>query len=104
MNPRMAADFEGGFLALRAEFGVPLAIAGAEITAIVAESPFAKELREGGIATEASVDAKILLADLSELPAHGTPAEYKGEPFKISRITIQPGGLIGEYELVPRRR
>lgn len=104
MNPETATAISEAFLEHREAFGVPITIGGETITAVVNESPFGRELVNGGFADEGDIEFKILLSDLTDLPGITTPCVYKERPFRIQRPAIQPGGFIGEFSAKPTRR
>ena len=104
MSPATASALAEAFLEHREAFGVPITIGGQEITAVVNESPFGRELAEGGFADDGDIEFKILLSDLETLPGIATAVIYKDRPFRIQRPAIQPGGLVGEFMARPTRR
>jgi hypothetical protein len=74
------------------------------ISAVVNESPFGRELMEGGFADDGDVECKVLLSELPALPSIGTAAHYRDRPMRVARVAFQPGALIGELTLRPARR
>lgn len=104
MIPATANGFAEAFREHRSAFGVPITFGETAITAIVSESEFSRDLQSGGFAMSGEVQVKILLSDLPTLPSLGSSATYEDAPFSVSKVAIQPGGLIGEYTLKPSRR
>jgi hypothetical protein len=104
MNIETASAIADAYSEHREAFGVPLTIGSEDILAIVNDSPLGRELVEGGFTDEGEVEAKVLLSDLSTLPSIGAAASYKSRTYRVARISIQPGGLIGEYSLRPAKR
>lgn len=92
------------FRELRSAFGAPIKFGAETITALINEAPLSRELIEGGFSEAGDVEVKILLSDLTFIPALGGAAEYLGKQFRVSRVAIPPGGLIGEYMLRPAKR
>ena len=105
MNSDTANSLAEAFREHRDAFGVPITFgANLEITAIVAESEFGRELASGGFAEIGDLHSKILLSDLPMAPANGNPVTYNGRTFKVNSVSIQPGSLIGEFNLRPAKR
>ena len=104
MNSATASAFAEAFNEHRSAFGVPISFGATSITAIVAESEFSRDLVDGGFAASAELKSKVLLSDLPSIPSLGTSVTYQGEPFKVSKVAIQPGGLIGEFTLRSGKR
>lgn len=105
MQTATAESFRDAFIEQRDEhFGVSITINGETITAIVNESQFARELMEGGFADEADIEVKFVLADLTAIPSLGNTVTYRDRTFKVSRLGIQPGALIGEITCRPAKR
>lgn len=104
MNQATAESIADAFREHREAFGVPITIGETEITAIVKESPFGRELVEGGFADDGDIEVQLLLSDLQALPSIGTAATYRDRSFRVSRVAFQPGGLVGELTLRPSRR
>lgn len=104
MTTFTALDLADAFLEHRETFGVSIIFGTKEITAIVAESQFSRELVEGGFAEAGDLKCKLLLSDLPATPEIGSPVIYEKRPFKVSSRAIQPGSLIGEFDLHPARR
>ncbi len=104
MDAATAADLAEAFLEHREAFGVPITIDGENITAIVNESPYGRELVEGGFAEDGDIEFKILLSDLENTPEIKTPVTYKSRSFRVQKPAIQPGSLIGEFIARPTRR
>ena len=104
MQSEAANSFKEAFLDHREFFGVTITIAGQLISAIVAESQFGRELMEGGFADDADIEVKFLLSDLPSIPSIGNPVSYRDRSFKVSRLGIQPGSLIGEITCRPAKR
>jgi hypothetical protein len=98
------ADLSEAFIEHREAFGVPITFGAAAITAVVAESEFSRDLVEGGFSANAELQCKVLLSDLAALPSIGTLATYQATSFKVSKVAIRPGGLIGEYTLRASKR
>ena len=88
----------------RDAFGVSITFGVTTITAIVGESEFSRDLMEGGFAEAGNLQSKVLLSDLSTVPAIGSAVTYQDRAFKVSSRAIQPGGLIGEFDLKPAQR
>lgn len=104
MNSETAETFGSAFLSHREAYGVAITINGQDIAAIVNESPFSRELMEGGFADDGDIEVKFLLSDLSAIPSLGTSAVYRSRNFRVSRVAIQPGSLIGEITCRPHKR
>lgn len=104
MTAATASGFAEAFREHRDAFGVPITFGETIISAIVAEAEFSRDLVAGGFAANAEINCKLLLEDLPTIPSLGTAATYQETPFKISRVAIQPGGLIGEFTLRPAKR
>lgn len=104
MQSEMANTFLDGFLEHRDDFGVEITIANETVTAIVNESQFGRELMEGGFADEADIEVKFLISDLTQIPSLGNSVAYRSRAFRVSRLGIQPGALIGELTCRPARR
>jgi hypothetical protein len=100
----IANEIADAFRDLREAFGVSVSYGGQEVLAIAEESEFARDLIEGGFRADAEVKTKALLADFTTLPAFGTVCSYRGATFKVSRVAIQPGSLVGEFVMTPRGR
>jgi hypothetical protein len=100
----VADDIAEAFLEARDAFGVPITIADQDVTAMVTESQFARDLVEGGFQLNAQVEVRVLLADLNVPPVLGAACLYEGAPFRISNIVPPRGGLVGEFTLSPRGR
>jgi len=99
-----ATAISEAFLEHREAFGVPLTIGGVAIVAAVNEAPYGRELVEGGFAEDGDIAFKILLSDLETLPSISTACTYKERSFRIQKVSIQPGGMVGEYTVRPTRR
>jgi hypothetical protein len=69
------------------------------ITAIVGKSEFSREWVEGGAAEVGDLQAKVLLEDLPAVPEIGSTVIYQDRPFKVGNRSVQPGGLVGEFEI-----
>jgi hypothetical protein len=104
MTARTGQDLAEAFLEARDAFGVAVTLGSQTIQAIADESEFARDLVEGGFRLDAEVRTKVLLSDLTTLPSLGTAATYDGQSFRVSRVAITQGGLIGEFTLTPRGR
>ena len=104
MQSATANAFLEAFKEHRDEFGVSITIAGETITATVNESQFARELMEGGFVDESDIEVKFILSDLTAIPSIGNAVSYRDRAFKVSRLGIQPGALIGEITCRPARR
>lgn len=104
MTSETANSIAEAFREHRDAFGVSITFGEVTITAIVAEAEFSRDLVAGGFAASAEIQSKILLSDLAQLPSLGTAVTYVDEPFKVSKVAIQPGGLIGEYTMRPAKR
>ena len=104
MQSATANAFLEAFQEHRDDFGVSITIAGQTITATVNESQFGRELMEGGFADESDIEVKFILADLSAIPSIGNIVNYRNRVFKVSRLGIQPGSLIGEITCRPAKR
>lgn len=104
MQSEIANTLSGGFEQHRDSYGVSITINGEAITAIVSESQFGRELMEGGFADEGDIEVKFLLSDLPAIPSLGKIVIFNGRNFKISRVGVQPGSLVGEITGRPARR
>jgi hypothetical protein len=104
MSPEIAEAFSDSFVSHRDSFGVSITINGQNVIAIVNESQFARELMEGGFADDSDIEVKFLISDLSEIPAIGKSVLYRSRSFKVSRLGIQPGSLVGEITCRPAKR
>jgi hypothetical protein len=104
MKDAISASLSEAFIEHRDEFGVDITIAGQIIDALVSESQFARELMEGGFADEGDIDVKFLLSDLAAIPSLGSAVSYRERDFKVSRLGIQPGALVGEITCRPAKR
>ena len=107
MTAETASDLAEAFREHRDAFGVSIIFGPATataITAIVAESEFGRELVGGGFAEVGDLHCKILLIELPSAPAIGSPGTYNGRTFKVTSVAIQPGSLIGEFNLRPAKR
>jgi hypothetical protein len=105
MTAQTASDLAEAFREHRDAFGVSITFGtNPAITAIVAESEFGRELVGGGFAEVGDLQCKILLSDLPTAPANGDPVTYNGRAFKVTSVSIQPGSLIGEFNLRPAKR
>ena len=104
MTAETANALADAFREHREAFGVAIEIGGATVTAIVNESPFSRELVEGGFADGGEIEVKVLLSDLPALPSLGTAAVYRERSFRVQRVAFQPGGLVGELTLRPAKR
>lgn len=104
MQASIAQSIKEAFTEHRDDFGVTITIAGQEITAIVSESQFGRELMEGGFADDADIEVKFLLSDLTSIPALGNTVSYRDRSFRVSRLGIQPGALVGEITCRPAKR
>lgn len=104
MTSETATDLADAFREHRDAFGVSITFGETEITAIVAEAEFGRELAAGGFAETGDLACKLLLADLSAAPAIGGPATYNERTYKISSVAKQPGSLISECNLRPAKR
>lgn len=104
MTSETATDLAEAFREHRDAFGVSIIFGETEITAIVAEAEFGRELATGGYAETGDLACKLLLADLPAAPANGDPGTYNGRTFKVNSVSIQPGSLVGEFNLRPAKR
>jgi hypothetical protein len=104
MQAEIAESIKDAFLEHRELFGVTITIVGQEISAIVNESQFGRELMEGGFADDSDIEVKFLLSDLSSIPSLGNTVSYRDRTFKVSRLGIQPSALIGEITCRPTKR
>lgn len=98
------SQFAEAFREHRDAFGVPITFGETEVVAVVAESAMGRELVAGGFQTEADFTARVLLSDLPAVPVIGSPVSYNGHAFKVARVAVQPGHLIGEFSLRPAKR
>lgn len=92
------------FLEMRDAVGVSITFEGTTVQAIVSETPMGRELVEGGFQSEADCEAKVLLSDLPSVPTLGRLVRYKGAPWTVTRVAIQPGHLVGTFMLKPVKR
>lgn len=104
MTAETASALAEAFREHRDAFGVSITFGQTTITAVVAKSDFSRELVEGGFAESGDLSAKILLEDLTTVPEIGSTVIYQARPFKVASKAIQPGGLVGEFELRPANR
>lgn len=105
MTSETAEAIAEAFREHRDAFGVPITFgAEPEITAIVAGGEFSRELMQGGFAEAGNYQVKLLISDLPTAPANGDPVTYQERVFRVSNVAVQPGGLIGEYEIRPAKR
>lgn len=104
MQSQIATSLKEAFEEHRDDYGVSITIDGESITAIVAESQFGRELMEGGFADDGDIDVKFLLADLTAIPTLGKPVVFNSRNFRISRVGIHPGSLVGEITGRPSKR
>lgn len=104
MTAETASNLAEAFRELRDAFGVSVTFGTVEITAVVAEAEFGRELAAGGFAETGDIQCKILLADLPVQPTIGSSAAYNGRTFRVQSVAIQPGSLIGEFTLRPAKR
>ncbi len=104
MNSAQGQSFADAFREHREAFGVPLQVGDDEITAVVNESPYGRDLEEGGFVAEGEVEARFLAEDVSADLKLGQSAIYKERPLRISRIASQPGALVVEVMLRPANR
>lgn len=105
MTSETAEAIAEAFREHRDAFGVPITFGAApEITAIVAEGEFSRELMQGGFAEAGNYQVTLLLSDLTAAPVNGDPVTYQAREFRVSSVAIQPGGKIGEYEIRPAKR
>ena len=104
MTDETATALAEAFREHRDAFGVSITFGSTTITAIVGESEFSRELVEGGFAEAGNLQSKVLLADLPAVPEIGSTVIYQDRPFKVLSRAIQPGGLVGEFELRPANR
>jgi hypothetical protein len=104
MTAETANDLAEAFREHRDAFGVSITFGSTEITAIVAEAEFGRELAAGGFAETGDLSCKLLLSDLPTAPAIGAPATYNGRTYKISSVAKQPGSLVSECNLRPAKR
>lgn len=104
MQAATAQGFLESFQEHRDEYGVPITVNGETITAIVNESPFGRELIEGGFADESDIEVKFVLSELTEIPVLGNPVVYRSRNHRVSRLALQPGALIAEITCRPHKR
>lgn len=104
MTAETASALAEAFREHRDAFGVTITFGVAEVSAIVAEGEFSRELMQGGFTKAENYQVKLLLEDLATAPALGDAVTYQARGFKVSSVAIQPGGLIGEYEIRPAKR
>jgi hypothetical protein len=104
MTAETATALAEAFREHRDAFGVSITFGQTTITAIVAKTDLARELMEGGFAESGDLSAKVLLADLPAVPAIGSAVTYQARPYKVASKAIQPGGLVGEFEIRPAKR
>lgn len=104
MQNGTASSFAEAFLEHRDEFGVEITFAATTITATVSESQFGRDLMEGGFADDGDIEVKFLLSDLESIPSIGSSVTYRDRAFKVSRLGIQPGALVGEVTCRPAKR
>lgn len=104
MTSDTANDLAEAFREHRDAFGVPITFGSTEITAVIAESEFGRELAAGGFAETGDLSCKLLLADLSAAPAIGDAATYNGRSYRVSSVAKQPGSLVIECNLRPAKR
>lgn len=104
MTAETANNLAEAFREHRDAFGVSIIFGATEITGIVAEAEFGRELSAGGYAETGDLQSKVLLSDLPVTPAIGTPATYNGRTFRVQSVAVQPGSLIGEFVLRPAKR
>ncbi len=104
MNAETSNTLAEAFREHRDAFGVSITFGVTAITALVGESPFSRDLTEGGFADSGTLKTKILLADLPTLPPIGSLVTYQDRAYKVSTQALQPGGQIGEFELRPAHR
>jgi hypothetical protein len=103
MNSETSSALADAFREHREAFGVSIEIDGQELMAVVNESPYSRELIEGGFANEGDIEAKALMSEMAAEPAIGGTAKYKGRDFRIAETTVQPGSDIIEFRLRPSR-
>lgn len=103
MNAETAAAIAEAFREHRDAFGVAITINGDTISAVVNDSPYSRELIEGGFANDGEISVKCLTADLSTTPAIGQTCSYKSRSFLISSVSIQPGSAVAEIQMRPAR-
>lgn len=104
MTAETANTLAEAFREHRDAFGVSITFGTTTITGIVAESQFTRELVEGGFSEAGTYQCKVLLEDLPGNPVIGSPVVYQDRPFKVSSVAIQPGSLVGEFEIRPAKR
>jgi hypothetical protein len=104
MQSEIAGSLAAAFEEHRDDYGVLITIGGEEISAIVSESQFGRDLMEGGFADEGDLQVKFLLSDLTTIPALGNSVTFRARSFKVSRLGFQPGALVGEITCRPARR
>ena len=104
MTAETASDLAEAFREHRDAFGVAITFGSTAITGMVAEAEFGRELVGGGYAETGDLQAKILLADLTTVPAIGLAVTYNARTFRVTSVAIQPGSLIGEFNLRPAKR
>lgn len=104
MTDETATALADAFREHRDAFGVSITIGETEVTAIVNESDFGRELASGGFAQTGDLNAKVLLADLPEAPSIGTAATYRAATYRVQSIATQPGSYITELTLRPGKR
>jgi len=103
MNAEIIATIAEAFREHREAFGVAVTINNQTITAVVNESPFSRDLIDGGFADSGEVSVKFLIADLTTAAAIGQSAVYRERSFRIQTLTIQPGSKVAEAILRPSR-
>lgn len=104
MQTALAQSFGDSFEEHLEDFAVSIVINSQTIRAVVNESQFGRELMEGGFADDSDIDVKFLLSDLSAIPSIGDLVTYRDRNFRVSRLGIQPGALVGEITCRPAKR
>lgn len=104
MKVSLATSISEAYLEHREEFGVEITIAAEVVEAIVSEAQFGRELMEGGFADESDIEVKFLISELSGIPSLGDVVSYRDRSFRVSRLGIQPGALVGEITCRPAKR
>lgn len=104
MQQELQDAFLDAFRESREAFGVPIAINGQTIEALVSDAEFSRELSEGGFSSSADIKAHILASDLTTPVAVGQRAVFKGAAFRVVEVAQRPGNLIAEVRLEPVAR
>ena len=107
MTSETASNLAEAFREHRDAFGAPITFGQhPEITAIVGEAEFGRELvgGGGGFAETGDLACTLLLSDLPSAPVISTPATFNGRTFRVNSVSVPPGSLIGEYNLRPAKR